>query len=213
MTAWQLNWRGFYNVTCLSYILWSNLFERDHHKPCSNAATSLFGTSQQLLKSQMTYRAGGIASVLSHTSSLSFGDQNNCNNCYVNHTVCWGGHCLLLFQAARCKKLTEAEATFRHVRCHFESPSPSDWQQRHLMVWRHSLRELCLKLDLSWCPYTGGGWSFVNVLRDVSSHLWVLTFNICSCQCWECPSVRKDTKDVGTDYRRVQWFECEMTFR
>lgn len=52
----------------------------------------------------------------------------------------------------------------------------------------------------------GGGWSFVNVLRDVSSHLWVLTFNICSCQCWECPSVRKDTKDVGTDCWRVQWF-------
>lgn len=41
--------------------------------------------------------------------------------------------------------------------------------------------------------------------RDVSSHPWVLTLSICSCQCWECPSVRKGTKEVGTDNQCGQW--------
>lgn len=51
-----------------------------------------------------------------------------------------------------------------------------------------------------------GGGGVRNMFPNVSSHLWVLTLDICLCQHWECPSVRKDTKEVGTASQYGQWF-------
>lgn len=49
------------------------------------------------------------------------------------------------------------------------------------------------------------------VMFQAIREFW-LFLDICSCQCWECPLVRKDTKEVGTDNQCGQWFWPLVTY-
>lgn len=214
MTAWQLNWRGW-----ISVIIMSHAYLPSSGPICLSIRT--INPAQTLPRRSSEHHRNFLNP---RRRNVQIGLLQHC----LTHRVCrsetktiwaivmWTIQSVRVFTV--CYRLGWRDAKAHEGRGHLLT-----WAVPSLMsltIWLTAMTFNGWKafipsaLSQAWPVMVSlhGRWSVLNVFRDVSSHPWVLTFDICSCQCWECPSVGKDTKEVGTPDQCGQWFWPLVTY-
>lgn len=216
MTAWQLNWRG-----------WSFIITMSHAYLPSSGPICLSNTTINPAQTQPRHSSGHHSNFLNPKGRITLmGLLQYCLTYRVWRSesrtiwtiVMWTIQPVRVFTVCYC--FGRRDTKTHGGRGHLSTWAVPSWIS--VTVWLtattfNGLKAFVLRaLSQAWPVMVSlhgkGDGEGVKFCQHVSSHLWVLTLNICSCQCYKCPSATNGTKQVGTDYWCGQWFWCETTF-